>query len=480
MLKSVLKAIFGDKHSRTYKELQPIVQEINEHYASLASLSDFELKEKVKGFKEHINKETEELRGKINELRDQLTSVEGEVENANAIHDEIEELEKELDQKYEDILDELLPEVFAVAKDTCRRLVGKSYDVMGQKVTWDMVPYDVQLMGGITLHEGRIAEMRTGEGKTLVATLPAYLNALAGKGVHLVTVNDYLAQRDANWMAPVYRFLGMSVGVILSRQDQASKREAYAADITYGTNNEYGFDYLRDNMAFTVEERVQRALNFAIVDEVDSILIDEARTPLIISGQAEDSSELYRRINRLIPKLTRAVEASEVQPAVAGHYLVDEKLRQVELTEEGHEHVEQLLTEAGLLGEGESLYSAANLGLLHHVHTALRAHVLFHRDVEYIVQNGQVILIDEHTGRTMPGRRLSEGLHQAIEAREGVAVQAESQTLASTTFQNYFRLYHKLSGMTGTADTEAFELKEIYNLDVVVIPTNKPMLRIDH
>ena len=423
MLTAFVRRLVGTKNNRELKRMGKIVARINGFEESCRGLDD------------------SQLAGKTAEFRQRLAA--GET------------------------LDQLLPEAFAVVREAARRALGMRH-------------FDVQLMGGITLHEGRIAEMRTGEGKTLVATLPAYLNALAGKGVHLVTVNDYLAQRDANWMAPVYRFLGMSVGVILSRQDQASKREAYAADITYGTNNEYGFDYLRDNMAFTVEERVQRALNFAIVDEVDSILIDEARTPLIISGQAEDSSELYRRINRLIPKLTRAVEASEVQPAVAGHYLVDEKLRQVELTEEGHEHVEQLLTEAGLLGEGESLYSAANLGLLHHVHTALRAHVLFHRDVEYIVQNGQVILIDEHTGRTMPGRRLSEGLHQAIEAREGVAVQAESQTLASTTFQNYFRLYHKLSGMTGTADTEAFELKEIYNLDVVVVPTNKPMLRIDH
>jgi preprotein translocase subunit SecA len=334
--------------------------------------------------------------------------------------------------------------------------------------------FDVQLIGGITLHEGRIAEMRTGEGKTLVATLPVYLNALSGKGVHVVTVNDYLARRDANWMAPIYQFLGMSVGVILPNQDLESKRAGYAADITYGTNNEFGFDYLRDNMVFSLDDRMQRELNFAIVDEVDSILIDEARTPLIISGAAEDSSRLYKHINVLVPRMQRGSEEGG-----DGHFVIDEKLRQVELTEDGHLFIEQMLISEGLLPEGESLYHAINLGLLHHVHTALRAHHLFQRDVEYIVQNGQVVLIDEHTGRTMAGRRLSEGLHQAIEAKEGVRIQAESHTLASTTFQNYFRLYGKLAGMTGTADTEAFEFRQIYGLDVVVIPTNKPMLRKD-
>jgi preprotein translocase subunit SecA len=320
--------------------------------------------------------------------------------------------------------------------------------------------------------------MRTGEGKTLMATLAIYLNAVSGRGVHVVTVNDYLARRDAEWMRPLYEGLGLSVGVILSMQPQWEKREAYTADITYGTNNEYGFDYLRDNMVMRKDERVQRPLNFAVVDEVDSILIDEARTPLIISGAAEDSSELYRIMNSFIPELKPKAEGVEGTEG-AGHYVVDEKTRHIELTEEGHELVEQILTKRGLLAEGQSLYAAGNLNMLHHVHSALKAHKLFHRDVEYILQDNQVILIDEHTGRTMPGRRLSEGLHQAIEAKEGVTIQNESQTLASTTFQNYFRLYPKLSGMTGTADTESVEFRQIYNLDVVVIPTNKPIARKD-
>jgi preprotein translocase subunit SecA len=333
--------------------------------------------------------------------------------------------------------------------------------------------FDVQLIGGMALHEGKIAEMRTGEGKTLVATLPAYLNSLTGNSVHLITVNDYLARRDAEWMGPLYEFLGIKVGVIHSGQMPEDKRAAYSADVVYGTNNEFGFDYLRDNMAFTLEDRMQGALAFAIVDEVDSILIDEARTPLIISGASEDSSELYKRINRLVPSLKQDVEGEE------GHYTVEEKQRQVELTEAGHEYIEELLGREGLLDEGESLYAATNLNLLHHVHSGLRAHVLFQRDVEYIVQEGQVVLIDEHTGRTMPGRRLSEGLHQAIEAKEGVAIQSESQTLASTTFQNYFRIYGKLAGMTGTADTEAFEFRQIYGLEVLVIPTNVTQQRDD-
>ncbi|MDP3814079.1 preprotein translocase subunit SecA, partial [Pseudomonas sp.] len=325
----------------------------------------------------------------------------------------------------------------------------------------------------------KIAEMRTGEGKTLVATLAVYLNALEGKGVHVVTVNDYLARRDANWMRPLYEFLGMSVGIVTPFMPPEEKREAYAADITYGTNNEFGFDYLRDNMAFSLEDKFQRELNFAVIDEVDSILIDEARTPLIISGQAEDSSRLYTEVNKLIPRLKLHVEEEEGVVTQEGHYKVDEKTRQVELNEAGHQFVEELLAEVGLLAEGESLYSAHNLSLLTHVYSGLRAHKLFNRNVEYIVQNNQVLLIDEHTGRTMPGRRLSEGLHQAIEAKEGLPIQAESQTLASTTFQNYFRLYSKLSGMTGTADTEAFEFHQIYGLAVIVIPTNRVMARKD-
>ncbi|MGE3296853.1 MAG: preprotein translocase subunit SecA [Porticoccaceae bacterium] len=374
-------------------------------------------------------------------------------------------------------VDDLLPEAFAVVREAADRTLGLRH-------------FDAQLIGGAVLHQGKIAEMRTGEGKTLVATLPAYLNALTGEGVHIVTVNDYLARRDATWMGPVYRYLGLSVGVIqsfagpgepnsflLSDASDAllpvSRREAYAADITYGTNNEFGFDYLRDNMALRLEDKSQRGQAYAIVDEVDSILIDEARTPLIISGVARDSSALYQRIDKLVQLLD---PHSDERP---GDFTLDEKTRQVELSEAGHEKIEGLLANAGLLGPEDSLYQAVNLGLLHHVHNALRARHLFHRDVEYIVRDGDVVLIDEHTGRTMPGRRLSEGLHQAIEAKEGVKIHSESQTLASTTFQNYFRLYRKLAGMTGTADTEAYEFHQIYGLQVVVIPPNKPVIRKD-
>ena len=359
-------------------------------------------------------------------------------------------------------LDELLPEAFAVVREAAQR-------------TLKMRHFDVQLIGGITLHKGMISEMRTGEGKTLVATLPAYLNALSGEGVHIVTVNEYLAQRDADWMGPVYRFLGLSVGVIKNAQSPQEKRAAYACDITYGTNNEFGFDYLRDNLAFRLEDRVQRTLSFAIVDEVDSILIDEARTPLIISGPAEESTELYLRINELVPRLTRQKE--EEGP---GDFSLEEKTKQVHITEAGHERVEQLMLQAGLLKEGESLYDPANIRLMHHLNAALRAHALYKRDVEYIVRGGEVIIVDEFTGRTMPGRRWSDGLHQAVEAKEGVRVREENQTVASITFQNYFRLYKKLSGMTGTADTEAPEFMQIYGLEVVVIPTHRPMVRKDN
>ena len=422
MFAPLLKKLFGSKNDREVKRMTKAVQAINVLEEKMVALSDEQLRAKTEEFKARI--------------------AQGES------------------------LDKLLPEAFAVAREAGKRVMGMRH-------------FDVQLIGGMTLHEGRIAEMRTGEGKTLVGTLAVYLNALSGKGVHVVTVNDYLARRDANWMRPLYEFLGLSVGVVTPFQDPADKRAAYAADITYGTNNEFGFDYLRDNMAFSLEDKFQRELNFAVVDEVDSILIDEARTPLIISGQAEDSSRLYLQINQLIPRLKRQIEAEEGAEGEEGHYSIDEKARQVELTEQGHQFIEEMLTQAGLLAEGESLYSAHNLGLLSHVHAALRAHTLFHRNVEYIVQNGQVVLIDEHTGRTMQGRRLSEGLHQAIEAKEGVQIQAESQTLASTTFQNYFRLYKKLAGMTGTADTEAFEFRQIYGLDVVVIPTNKSVARKD-
>jgi preprotein translocase subunit SecA len=358
-------------------------------------------------------------------------------------------------------LNDLLPEAFAVVREAARR-------------TLKMRHFDVQLVGGISLHEGKISEMRTGEGKTLVATLPAYLNALTGEGVHIVTVNEYLAQRDADWMSPVYRFLGLTVGVIKNSQSPPEKRAAYACDITYGTNNEFGFDYLRDNLAFRLEDKVQRGLAYAVVDEVDSILIDEARTPLIISGPAEESTELYLRINQLVPRLKRQPEEN-----APGDFSVEEKTKQVHITEEGHEHVEALMFELGLLREGESLYDPANIRLMHHLNAALRAHALYKRDVEYIVRAGEVIIVDEFTGRTMPGRRWSDGLHQAVEAKEGVRVREENQTVASITFQNYFRLYKKLAGMTGTADTEAPEFLQIYGLEVVVIPTHRPMIRRD-
>ena len=433
MPSSVLKKIFGSKNDRELRKVRKAVKKINALEPSFEQLNDAELKAKTV------------------ELREQL------------------------DQGSS--LEELLPEAFAAVREASKRTMGMRH-------------FDVQMIGGMILHQGKIAEMRTGEGKTLVATLAAYLNALTGHGVHIITVNDYLARRDAQWMAPIYQALGMSVGVIQSFQgvDEAnsflatqdsdelmpcSRQDAYAADITYGTNNEFGFDYLRDNMALRIEDKSQRGLAFAIVDEVDSILIDEARTPLIISGAAKDSSTLYKRMNALVQLLEAGTEE---EPE---HFVIDEKMRQVELTENGHQKIESLLANEGLLEQDESLYQASNLNLLHHVHSALRAHHLFQKDVEYIVQGGQVVLIDEHTGRTMSGRRLSEGLHQAIEAKEGVAIQQESQTMASTTFQNYFRLYHKLSGMTGTADTEAYEFHQIYGLQVVVIPTNVKVQRED-
>jgi len=364
-------------------------------------------------------------------------------------------------------LDELLPAAFAAVREAAKR-------------TKDMRHFDVQMIGGITLHEGRIAEMRTGEGKTLMATLPAYLNALTGNGVHVVTVNDYLARRDATWMEPIYVALGMRVGVVQSNQDQQEKREAYRADITYGTNNEFGFDYLRDNMAFSAEMKAQRSQNFAIVDEVDSILIDEARTPLVISGPAQDSSKLYKAIKSIIPLLKRAEVDEDGKATDDGHFILDEKAKSAELTESGLSYLEGVFIDQGLLEEGDSLYAPQNLILLHHTSSALRAQYLYHKDVDYIVQDKQVVIIDEHTGRTMAGRRWGEGLHQAVEAKEGLTIQAESQTLASTTFQNFFRTYQKLAGMTGTADTEAYEFNQIYGLDVVVIPTNQDIARIDY
>ncbi len=411
------RRMFGSRNQRLLKSYSRWVEQANALEPAIQALSD------------------EQLRAKTEEFRKRLS------EGATLV--------------------DLLPEAFACVREASRRTLGMRH-------------FDVQLIGGIVLHEGKIAEMRTGEGKTLVATLPAYLNALAGKGVHIVTVNEYLAQRDADWMGPIYRFLGLTVGVIKNAQSAEEKRAAYGADITYGTNNEFGFDYLRDNLAFRLEDRVQRALSYAIVDEVDSILIDEARTPLIISGPAEESTELYIKINALVPRLK--VQKEEEGP---GDYSVDEKSKQVHLTEDGHERVEELMAEAGLLREGESLYDSANIRLMHHLNAALRAHSLYHRDVEYIVRNGEAIIVDEFTGRTMPGRRWSDGLHQAVEAKEGVRVREENQTVASITFQNYFRIYSKLAGMTGTADTEAFEFQQIYGLEVVVIPTHKPMVRDD-
>lgn len=424
MISALMKKIVGSKNERVLRKMRTKVEMINALESQMGELTDAQLREKTQIFKDRFK--------------------EGEP------------------------LDSLLPEAFAVVREAGKRTMGMRH-------------FDCQLIGGMTLHEGRIAEMRTGEGKTLVATLPAYLNALSGAGVHVVTVNDYLAQRDSQWMSPLYNFLGLEVGVVVSGQDSVTKRNAYAADITYGTNNEFGFDYLRDNMVLSMEEKAQRPLNFAIVDEVDSILIDEARTPLIISGPSEDSSKLYKRMNALIPKLKApTVEGKgEGETENDGHYTFDEKNRHIEMTESGHEFVEDLLIEYGMLETGDSLYSPGNLMLLHHLNAALKAHVMFSRDVDYIVKGGQIVIVDEHTGRTLPGRRWSDGIHQAVEAKEGVKIQNENQTLASTTFQNYFRLYNKLSGMTGTADTEAYEFREIYGLDVVVIPTNKPMIRND-
>ena len=427
MLSKVATKIFGSRNQRLLRKMTTLADKINAFEPSLEALSD------------------EDLKAKTGEFRERSAAGEG--------------------------LEELLVEAFAVVREVARR-------------TLKMRHFDVQLIGGMVLNDGKIAEMRTGEGKTLAATLPAYLNAVCGNTVHVVTVNDYLAQRDADWMGQIYGYLGLSVGVVLSGQDNAAKRAAYACDIVYGTNNEFGFDYLRDNMAFSAEDRVQRSLDFAVVDEVDSILVDEARTPLIISGPAEDSSELYTRIDKIIPVLERQAPSEgsndgEEEEEGPGDFSVDEKTRQVSLTEAGHENAERLLCEAGLLDENSSLYDVGNISLMHHLYAGLRAHSLFQRDVDYIVRDGQIVIIDEFSGRMMPGRRWSEGLHQAVEAKEGVAIQHENQTLASITFQNLFRLYDRLSGMTGTADTESVEFQQIYGLEVVVIPTNQSMIRED-
>lgn len=417
MLNTLIKRMFGSRNERTLRRMEKAIMAVNAFEPHIKALTDAQLAAKTEHFKARF--------------------AQGES------------------------LDELLAEAFATVREVSVRTLGLRH-------------FDAQLIGGMVLHEGNIAEMRTGEGKTLVATLPAYLNAISGHGVHVITVNDYLAKRDSQWMKPIFEFLGLTVGVIYPDMSHSEKQEAYKADIVYGTNNEYGFDYLRDNMAFSLTDKVQRELNFAIVDEVDSILIDEARTPLIISGAAEDSSELYIKINKLIPLLKKQEEEGG-----AGDFTIDEKQKQAHLTDEGHLHIEELLSNAKLLAPGESLYHATNIMLMHHVNAALKAHAMFHRDVDYIVKDNQVVIVDEHTGRTMPGRRWSEGLHQAVEAKEGTAIQNENQTLASITFQNFFRMYNKLSGMTGTADTEAYEFQQIYNLEVVVIPTNKPMMRKD-
>jgi preprotein translocase subunit SecA len=418
MLNSLLTRIFGSRNERLLRQFQKNVARINAYEPEMEKLDDGALRAKTDEFKKR--------------LADGAT------------------------------LDQILPEAFAVCREASRRVLGLRH-------------YDVQLVGGMVLHSGRISEMRTGEGKTLVATLPIYLNALSGKGVHLVTVNDYLAKRDAAWMGKLYGFLGMSVGVVYPGMPHTDKKEAYAADITYGTNNEYGFDYLRDNMALSKDDRFQRGLNFAIVDEVDSILIDEARTPLIISGPADESPELYVRVNRIVPRLSRQEKEDG-----DGDFWVDEKQKQVHLSETGMEHAEALLRSDGILAADDSLYGANNLAVVHHLNAALRAHALFQRDVDYIVRDGEIIIVDEFTGRTLAGRRWSDGLHQAVEAKEGVPIQRENQTLASITFQNYFRMYTKLGGMTGTADTEAYEFQQIYGLEVVVIPTHRPMVRKDH
>ncbi len=418
MLNRILTGIFGSRNERLIKQMSKSVVKINALEPQMQALTDAQLRDQTEAFKKRI--------------------AAGET------------------------VDALLPEAFATVREASRRVLGLRH-------------YDVQLIGGMVLHLGRIAEMRTGEGKTLVATLPVYLNALAGKGVHVVTVNDYLARRDSAWMGKVYSFLGLSVGVVYPGMDHGDKHAAYAADITYGTNNEYGFDYLRDNMALSKEQRYQRGLHYAIVDEVDSILIDEARTPLIISGPSDDSPQLYARINRMVPKLS--VQAKEDGP---GDYFVDEKQKQVHLSEEGMVHAEEVLRAEGIIGSDESLYDAKHLAVVHHLNAALRANALYHRDQAYIVRDGEVIIVDEFTGRTLAGRRWSDGLHQAVEAKEGVPIQRENQTLASITFQNYFRMYGKLAGMTGTADTEAYEFQQIYGLEVVVIPTHKPMIRKDN
>ncbi len=573
MLENIFKKIFGDKNTKATKDLWPIVEEINEIYDGLKDLSDDELRGKTAGFKEKIAQETSELRSKIEELREELRRDDFE-EDRHPIYDEIEELEKQLDEKYEEVLDEILPEAFAVVKDTCRRLVGKQWDAAGNKIAWDMIPYDVQLIGGMVLHQGKISEMATGEGKTLVATLPIYLNALTGRGVHLVTVNDYLAKRDSEWMGEIYKFHGLTVGCLINTMDSEDRIKVYNCDITYGTNNEFGFDYLRDNMAISKEGCVQRRHNYAIVDEVDSVLVDEARTPLIISGPVDSDDhkfyEMKPRVDRLVKKQSALVanlvaqaesllaskDSKEIEQAGicllrayrgfpkskkllkllaepdykkllqkteleflrenAKHmpeideelyFAIEEKNNSIDLTEKGREELavgssegkqffvlpdlgteiskienDSSISPEDAIAKKDSLYKiySERSDVIHTLNQLLKAYTLFEKDNEYVVtEEGKIAIVDEFTGRVLPGRRYSDGLHQAIEAKENVKVERDTQTLATITLQNYFRLYKKLAGMTGTAETEEGEFYEIYKLEVVVIPTNKPIARAD-
>ena len=574
MLNNFLKKIFGDKNTKVYKELWPLVEEINKENETLISLTDDELRTKTQELKEKVQNETEEIRKRIDELKTALTKDESEDEDRGAVYDELDKLNDELDEKYEEILDEILPKAFAVVKDTCRRLVGKSWDAAGNKINWDMIPYDVQLLGGIVLHQGRIAEMATGEGKTLVATLPVFLNALTGRGVHLVTVNDYLAKRDSEWMGEIFKFHGLTVGCIINTMNPEQRREIYKADIVYGTNNEFGFDYLRDNMAISKDYCVQRGHNYAIVDEVDSVLIDEARTPLIISGPVDSGDhkfyDMKPRVERLFKKQAQLV-ASIVQEAEtllqtgdkkdiekAGinllrafrgypknkklmkvlsepenkkllqiteleflrekgkrmpeideelYFAIDEKNNSIDLTEKGREELavgssegkeffvlpdlgtiistienDESLDDELKLKKKDELYKvySERSDTIHTINQLVKAYSLFEKDDEYVItEDGKIAIVDEFTGRVLPGRRYSDGLHQAIEAKENVKVERDTQTLATITLQNYFRLYKKLAGMTGTAETEEGEFHEIYKLDVVVIPTNKPITRDD-
>mgnify|MGYP000507081794 CR=1 FL=1 len=479
MLKSAVKTLLGSHHKREAKRLQPLIDEVNEFAEGYASLSDEQLRAKTEEFKQRVESAAADLKAEIEQLREKKRHSE-DASDRELFSLQIGELESELLENVEDSLAEILPEAFAAVKDACRRLIGKEIVVTGQNMTWDMIPYDVQLIGAIALHRGKGEEMATGEGKTLVATMPLYLNALAGRGAHLVTVNTYLAQRDAEWMGTIFEFLGVTVDVI-DRYDPGSpeRQAAYRADITYGTNNEFGFDYLRDNMKHERSQMVQRPFNHAIIDEVDSILIDEARTPLIISGPTEDKTDLYVTIDQVIKNFVADHNAiPDSSSEGVGFYDTDEKSRTVSLTEEGAEEIEQRLVASGLL-ETDNLYDVENTQVVHHLDQALRAVHMFKRDTDYIVKDDKVVIIDEFTGRMMDGRRWSNGLHQAVEAKEGVKIEPENQTMASITFQNYFRMYPKLSGMTGTAATEAAEFWDIYKMNVVEIPTNVPVQRID-